>query len=128
MNLSMNERAAALVDALVVDADALGIESHTLDSGARVVDCGAKARGGLQAGLGFATACMGGLGRIDPIGVAVGERTDVELEPHTLARWKPERDEGVIDAELVGGIEVLHRVGEASRGDDDGGSHIARTV
>ena len=38
MNLSMNERAATLVDALVVDAGALGIESHTLDSGARVVD------------------------------------------------------------------------------------------
>ena len=75
MNLSMNERAATLVDALVVDADALGIESHTLDSGARVVDCGATARGGLQAGLGFAATCMGGLGRIDPVGVAVGERT-----------------------------------------------------
>ena len=75
MSLSMNERAATLVDSLVVYADALGIEAHTLDSGARVVDCGAKARGGLQAGLGFATACMGGLGRIDPIGVAVGDRT-----------------------------------------------------
>ena len=75
MNLSMNERAATLVDSLVVYADALGIEAHTLDSGARLLDCGAKARGGLQAGLGFATACMGGLGRIDPIGVAVGDRT-----------------------------------------------------
>jgi methenyltetrahydromethanopterin cyclohydrolase len=75
MNLSMNERAAALVDALVADADALGIEVHGLDSGARVVDCGAKARGGLQAGLGFAAACMGGLGRIDPVGVSVGKRT-----------------------------------------------------
>ena len=75
MSLSMNERAAALVDALVADADALGIEVHSLDSGARLVDCGAKARGGLQAGLGFAAACMGGLGRIDPVGVSVGERT-----------------------------------------------------
>ena len=75
MNLSMNERAATLVDSLVADADALGIEAHTLDSGARLLDCGAKARGGLQAGLGFATVCMGGLGRIDPIGVAVGDRT-----------------------------------------------------
>jgi methenyltetrahydromethanopterin cyclohydrolase len=72
---SMNERAAALVDALVADADALGIEVHTLDSGARLVDCGADARGGLGAGLGFAGACMGGLGRIDLIGLAVGERT-----------------------------------------------------
>ena len=75
MSLSMNERAAALVDALVADAEALGIEVQTLDSGARLVDCGAQARGGLQAGLGFAGACMGGMGRIDPIAVIVGERT-----------------------------------------------------
>ena len=66
MSLSMNERAAALVDALVADADALGIEVRTLDSGARLVDCGAQARGGLQAGLGFAAACMGGLGQARP--------------------------------------------------------------
>jgi methenyltetrahydromethanopterin cyclohydrolase len=75
MSVSMNERAAEMVDALVADADALGIEVRGLDSGARVVDCGAKARGGLQAGLGFAAACMGGLGRIDPVGVSVGNRT-----------------------------------------------------
>jgi methenyltetrahydromethanopterin cyclohydrolase len=75
MSLSMNERAAALVDALVADAAALGIEAHDLESGARLVDCGAKARGGLQAGLGFAAGCMGGLGRIDPVGVSVGQRT-----------------------------------------------------
>jgi methenyltetrahydromethanopterin cyclohydrolase len=75
VNLSMNERAAALVDLLVADAGALGIEVRTLDSGARLVDCGAEARGGLQAGLGFAAVCMGGLGRVDPIPVAVGERT-----------------------------------------------------
>jgi methenyltetrahydromethanopterin cyclohydrolase len=75
LSLSMNERTAALVDALVADAGALGIEVRRLDSGARVVDCGASARGGLQAGLGFAAACMGGLGRIDPLAVTVGERT-----------------------------------------------------
>jgi methenyltetrahydromethanopterin cyclohydrolase len=75
VSLSMNERAAELVDALAADATALGIDVRTLDSGARLVDCGAKARGGLQAGLGFAAACMGGLGRVDPVPVAVGERT-----------------------------------------------------
>lgn len=75
MSLSLNDRAGALVDGLVADAAALGIEVHTLDSGARLVDCGAEARGGLQAGLGFAAACMGGLGRIDPLAVTVGERT-----------------------------------------------------
>jgi methenyltetrahydromethanopterin cyclohydrolase len=104
MSLSMNDRAAALVDALVTDDEALGIEVHSLDSGARVVDCGAKARGGLQAGLGFAAACMGGLGRIDPVGVAVGERTWPGLavavdEPAAAclaaqyAGWKLEHDD-----------------------------------
>lgn len=72
MSVSMNERAAAIVDAIVSDAGALGIAVRTLDSGARLVDC---ARGGLQAGLGFAAACMGGLGRLDPVPVVVGERT-----------------------------------------------------
>jgi methenyltetrahydromethanopterin cyclohydrolase len=75
MSLSMNERAARVVDAMAADGEALGIEVRTLESGARVVDCGARARGSLQAGLGFAAACMGGLGRIDPVPVAVGDRT-----------------------------------------------------
>jgi methenyltetrahydromethanopterin cyclohydrolase len=75
MSVSMNERAATLVDAMATDADALGIEVRALDSGARLVDCGAQARGGLQAGLGFAAACMGGLGQVDPVPVVVGERT-----------------------------------------------------
>ncbi len=75
MTLSMNERAAALVDALVADAEALGIEVRTLESGARLVDCGAESRGGLQAGVGFAQVCMGGLGQVDPVPVCVGQRT-----------------------------------------------------
>jgi methenyltetrahydromethanopterin cyclohydrolase len=72
MSVSMNERAATLVDAMAADPSALGIEVRTLDSGARLVDC---ARGGLQAGLAFAAACMGGLGRLDPVPVVVGNRT-----------------------------------------------------
>lgn len=75
MSVSMNERAAAVVEAMVADADALGIAVRRLDRGARLIDCSAEARGGLQAGLGFAAACMGGLGRIDPVPVRVGERT-----------------------------------------------------
>ena len=78
----MNERAGALVDVLAADAEAIGIEVSKIDSGtnpphppARLLDCGADARGGLAAGLGFAAACMGGLGRIDPVPVPVGQRT-----------------------------------------------------
>jgi methenyltetrahydromethanopterin cyclohydrolase len=74
VSLSMNERAGALIDANLANADALGIEVRTLDSGARLVDCGVRTRGGLQAGVVFAAACMGGLGRIDPVPVAVGGR------------------------------------------------------
>jgi methenyltetrahydromethanopterin cyclohydrolase len=75
VSLSMNQRAAGLVDALVADAEAMGLEVRALDSGARLVDCGAQAPGGLQAGLGFAAACMGGLGRLDPVPVGVGAHT-----------------------------------------------------
>ncbi|MBV9605021.1 MAG: methenyltetrahydromethanopterin cyclohydrolase [Solirubrobacterales bacterium] len=71
----MNDRTAAIVDAMAADVDALGIAVRTLDSGARLVDCGAQARGGMQAGLAFAAVCMGGLGRPDPIPVTVGNRT-----------------------------------------------------
>src|SRR5581483_13929 len=101
MSVSMNERATELVEAMVADAAALGIEVRRLDSGARLVDC---ARGGLQAGLGFAGACMGGLGRLDPVPVAVGERTwpgvSVVVDQPAAARlaaqyagWKLEHDD-----------------------------------
>jgi methenyltetrahydromethanopterin cyclohydrolase len=60
---------------MATNASALGVEVRTLDSGARLLDCGAQARGGLQAGLIFAAACMGALGRVDPVPVVVGERT-----------------------------------------------------
>ena len=59
VSVSMNERAARLVDAMAADADALGIAVRTLDGGARLVDCGADVRGGLQAGLGFARRLYG---------------------------------------------------------------------
>lgn len=75
MSVSMNERAAKLVDAMAADADRLRISVRTLESGARVVDCGAEVPGGLGAGLAFAAVCMGGLGRIDPGPVTVGEHT-----------------------------------------------------
>jgi methenyltetrahydromethanopterin cyclohydrolase len=74
VSLSMNQRAATLVDAMAGDADALGVSVRSLDSGARLVDCGVDARGGMMAGVAFATACMGGLGRIDPVPVIAGER------------------------------------------------------
>lgn len=62
--ISVNQRAAAIVQAMVADADALGIQVHNLSNGAVVVDAGAKVPGSLAAGLKFSEACLGGLGQI----------------------------------------------------------------
>jgi methenyltetrahydromethanopterin cyclohydrolase len=58
----MNERAWALADRCVADATQLRIGVNTLPSGARVLDAGIEAVGGLAAGLALAELCMGGLG------------------------------------------------------------------
>jgi methenyltetrahydromethanopterin cyclohydrolase len=71
----MNERAAALADVIAGDPDALGLSVRVLDSGTRLIDCGADAPGGLGAGLAFAAACMGGIGRVEPVPVVIGDRT-----------------------------------------------------
>jgi methenyltetrahydromethanopterin cyclohydrolase len=63
-SLRLNERAAAIADAMVADADLLGVAAATLDNGARVIDCGIAAPGGLEAGRLLAEACMGGAGRV----------------------------------------------------------------
>jgi methenyltetrahydromethanopterin cyclohydrolase len=62
--LRLNERAAAIADAMAADAAALGIAVRTLDNGARVIDCGIEAPGGLEAGRLLAEVCLGGGGRV----------------------------------------------------------------
>jgi methenyltetrahydromethanopterin cyclohydrolase len=73
MTLSLNDRAAALADALAEDAEALGVAVATLDNGARVIDCGIDVRGGHEAGLRFAAICMGGLCTLGLGSVTLGE-------------------------------------------------------
>lgn len=63
-DLRLNERAAAIADAMVNDAAALGVVASTLDNGARLIDCGIEAPGGLEAGRLLAEICMGGAGRV----------------------------------------------------------------
>ena len=62
--LNMNERAWRLADACVARADELRIGVHTLAGGARILDAGVDARGGLEAGRALAELCMGGLGHV----------------------------------------------------------------
>jgi methenyltetrahydromethanopterin cyclohydrolase len=61
MTLSLNDRAGALADRLVGDAEALQVQVTTLANGARLIDCGA---GGFDAGRAFAEISMGGLGTV----------------------------------------------------------------
>jgi methenyltetrahydromethanopterin cyclohydrolase len=63
-DLRLNERAAAIADAMVTDAAALGVVAGTLGNGARLVDCGVEAPGGLESGRLLAETCMGGAGRV----------------------------------------------------------------
>src|ERR671930_1240427 len=64
MTLSLNERALALADRLAADADAARVAVTTLSNGTRVIDCGAQAPGGFEAGRRFAEICMAGLGSV----------------------------------------------------------------
>src|SRR5918997_386995 len=62
--LSLNDRARELADRLAADAEAARVEVTTLSNGTRLIDCGAAAPGGFEAGRYFAEVCMAGLGKV----------------------------------------------------------------
>lgn len=62
--LNLNQRAAALCDALAGERDVLRIGVSTSDCGTRLIDCGIAASGGLEAGRRLAEICLAGLGRV----------------------------------------------------------------
>jgi methenyltetrahydromethanopterin cyclohydrolase len=64
MTLSLNDRALELADRLASDAEAARVAVTTLSNGTRVIDCGAQAPGGFEAGRRFAEICMAGLGAV----------------------------------------------------------------
>jgi methenyltetrahydromethanopterin cyclohydrolase len=74
MTLSLNERALDLADRLAADAEAARVEVLTLSNGTRLIDCGAEAAGGFEAGRRFAEICMGGLGTISYAPQVIGAR------------------------------------------------------
>jgi methenyltetrahydromethanopterin cyclohydrolase len=57
---TLNEQAWAVADDLAARAGALRIAVQQTAGGARVIDCGIQAEGGLQAGLGLARVCLAG--------------------------------------------------------------------
>ena len=61
---SVSSRAAKLVEGIVADADALRVTVTTGAAGERLIDLGAHAPGGLEAGRRLAEVCLGGLGTV----------------------------------------------------------------
>jgi methenyltetrahydromethanopterin cyclohydrolase len=61
---TLNDRAHELCNVLAADADSLGIEVSTLDCGTRIIDCGVKAAGSIEAGRRLAEVCLAGLGQV----------------------------------------------------------------
>src|SRR5262245_55454171 len=72
---SVNALAAPLVERLVADAPALRLAVSEGPLGARLVDAGIAAQGGIEAGRRIAEICMGGLGTVA-----------IDADP-ALARW-----------------------------------------
>jgi methenyltetrahydromethanopterin cyclohydrolase len=63
-SLTLNERAQRLADYMAANAATLRVSVHQTSTGARLLDCGVQAPGGLQAGLGLARVCLSGLGDV----------------------------------------------------------------
>src|SRR4051794_41954978 len=89
--LSLNDRALELADRLAADAEAARVEVTTLSNGARVIDCGAQAAGGFEAGRRFAEICMAGLGGVADAPPVIEGRLLPPLPgtPHPPARPGP---------------------------------------
>jgi methenyltetrahydromethanopterin cyclohydrolase len=58
--LTLNERAHRLADHMAANAASLRVAVEQTATGARLLDCGVRAPGGLQAGLGLARVCLAG--------------------------------------------------------------------
>jgi methenyltetrahydromethanopterin cyclohydrolase len=62
--LSVNRMARPLVERLLHDADALGLQVRRDESGVHIVDAGIEVPGSVEAGLRIGEICMGGLGHV----------------------------------------------------------------
>jgi methenyltetrahydromethanopterin cyclohydrolase len=74
-SLRMNEAASEIADSMADQADLLRVRTFRLASGARVIDAGVEADGGIEAGLAVAEICMGGLGNVSCTPLLIGNQS-----------------------------------------------------
>ncbi|HEX5470890.1 MAG TPA: methenyltetrahydromethanopterin cyclohydrolase [Lacipirellulaceae bacterium] len=72
---TLNERAHALCDAMAANAEPLGIAVSVLPCGTRLIDCGVKAIGSVEAGRRLAEVCLSGLGQVEVVPADGGTTT-----------------------------------------------------
>jgi methenyltetrahydromethanopterin cyclohydrolase len=68
----LNERAWQLAEAMAADAENLKIAVHKLDCGTRLIDCGVRAAGSIDAGRRLAEVCLSGLGMVEVVQLEKG--------------------------------------------------------
>ena len=73
--LGLNERAWQIADAMAANAEALRVGVGNLPGGARVIDAGVEAPGGLGAGRALSEICTGGLADIAYPPVPIGDES-----------------------------------------------------
>jgi len=82
-SLLLNERGKRLADHLAAQAGQHRIEVVPLPGGARLLDCGVKTPGGLQAGLGLARVCLAGLADVSLVAGETGARAAPHVQVST---------------------------------------------
>jgi methenyltetrahydromethanopterin cyclohydrolase len=70
--MHLNAKAVGIAEQLVARASALGVDVVSIE-GVRVVDCGVRAAGGIDAGLLMARAAMAGLGEVGLVPAGAGD-------------------------------------------------------
>lgn len=74
-SLRMNEAAGEIADTMADQPELLRVKSYRLAGGARVIDAGVDAPGGIEAGIALAEICMGGLGNVSCTPVQIGQQS-----------------------------------------------------
>jgi methenyltetrahydromethanopterin cyclohydrolase len=90
---ALNELAWRKCEALTEAAERLNVAVSFSDGGARIIDCGVQAAGGLEAGRRLAEICMADCGRVEIVpgrageGVAIVVRTDLPVAACMAAQY-----------------------------------------
>ena len=97
--MELNAKAGRLCDELAERANELRCEVSCCDSGARIIDCGVRAPGGLELGRRLAEVCMADLGRVSFV---IYERERFELRSLVSAGVYHLEARGEVETPLVG--------------------------